>query len=70
MGTKPIKMHIHNVNPHATQDDEGQRVVETLCEQYYAAARVVSVADYRDWTMDKCYTVDIFCGHCRASLQG
>ena len=66
---KQIKLHLHEDNPHVIEDAEGQRLVETECEQYYTAAKVVSVTDYREWTEVKGYTPDVFCGHCRTALD-
>ena len=66
---KPMKLHLHKDNPHVSEDADGQRLVETECEQNYPAAKVVAVADYREWTEVKGYTPEIFCGHCRAALD-
>lgn len=66
---KPIKLHLHKESPHVTENEDGERLVEAYCEQYYPAAKVVSVADYREWTEVKGYTPEIFCGHCRTALD-
>ena len=65
---KVSKLHLHDVNPHVTRDDDGQRIVETLCVQYYPASKVVSVAHYKEWVESRRYTAEIFCAHCREAL--
>ena len=60
-----LNLHLHDVNPHVTKDDEGRRVVEALCEHYFPADKVVSIPDYLWWTKEKGYTTNSFCGHCR-----
>ena len=66
---KPVKLHLHKESPHVTETEDGGRLIEAYCEQYYPAAKVVAVADYREWTGVKGYTPEIFCGHCRAALD-